>query len=182
MFKLLFLWAVLVLASQLVYQLILIGFPNSSIESCSVGEKVLRHIGIVAFNGLGAWMVVYWLAPEVILICTAFGMLIVLRKLTGVVGPRLRRRGRNGASTADTAEQGANSSVQESSATATDDEQQSVVVSQERVPFFTKLGIVLSMCMLCVTGVLQPSALSGVYFLVFLGAASWWACYKQLDK
>ncbi|XP_050088800.1 piezo-type mechanosensitive ion channel component [Anopheles aquasalis] len=178
LFKLLFLWAVLVLASMLVFQLLLISVP---IESCSVGEIVLRHIGLVVFKELGAWMVVYWLAPEVILACTALGMLIVLRKLTGVVGPR-RRRGRNGASTADTAEQGANSSVQESCATATEDELQSVVVSQERVPFFTKLGIVLSMCMLCVTGVLQPSALSGVYFLVFLGAASWWACYKQLDK
>ncbi|XP_035777469.1 piezo-type mechanosensitive ion channel component-like isoform X4 [Anopheles albimanus] len=178
LFKLIFLWAVLVLGSMLVFHLLLISF---SIERCSVGEIVLRHIGFVDFNGLGAWMVVYWLAPEVILVCTAAGMLIVLRKLTGVVGPR-RRRGRNGVSTADTVEQGANSSVQESCATTTEDEQQSVVVSQERVPFFTKLGIVLSMCMLCVTGVLQPSALSGVYFLVFLGAASWWACYKQLDK
>ncbi|ETN60225.1 hypothetical protein AND_008154 [Anopheles darlingi] len=164
--------------SLLVYQVILI---SSSIESCSVGGKVLRHIGIVKFHELGAWMIVYWLAPEVILACTALGMLIVLRKLTGVVGPR-RRRGRNGASTADTAEQGANISVQESCATTTEDELQSVVVSPERVPFFTKLGILLSMCILCVTGVLQPSALSGVYFLVFLGAASWWACYKQLDK
>ncbi|XP_049533758.1 piezo-type mechanosensitive ion channel component isoform X3 [Anopheles darlingi] len=178
LFKLLFVWTLLVLMSLLVYQVILI---SSSIESCSVGGKVLRHIGIVKFHELGAWMIVYWLAPEVILACTALGMLIVLRKLTGVVGPR-RRRGRNGASTADTAEQGANISVQESCATTTEDELQSVVVSPERVPFFTKLGILLSMCILCVTGVLQPSALSGVYFLVFLGAASWWACYKQLDK
>uniref|UniRef100_A0A182QXP0 Piezo-type mechanosensitive ion channel component n=1 Tax=Anopheles farauti TaxID=69004 RepID=A0A182QXP0_9DIPT len=185
--KLLVAYVSMYLAVVIVFQLILIAFPGSSLESCQLGEIVLRHIGLVPFNGLGAWMVVYWLAPEVIL---GFGVIIVhivLRKLTGVVVPRRRkpRRGAeaNGAADGDT-EQGTASSVEEcpTADTAEECEPQSSLISPERLPFFTKLGVLLSMCMLCIVGIIQPSAVSGVYFIVFLGAASWWACYKQLDR
>jgi hypothetical protein len=41
---------------------------------------------------------------------------------------------------------------------------------------------VLSVIALCVTGSLQPSVLSLVYFIVFLGAATWYACNKELER
>ncbi|XP_058124617.1 piezo-type mechanosensitive ion channel component isoform X2 [Anopheles coustani] len=177
--RLLILATILVLAAVVTFQLVLIGFPSSSVESCQLGEIVLRHIGLVSFNGLGAWMVVYWLAPEVLLFVGAIIVHILLRKLTGVIVPRRRAN----ASTADDTEQGTvASSVLESTSVVPEEEPQRSLISPERLPFFTKLGVLLSMCMLCVTGILQPSALSGVYFIVFLGAASWWACYKQLDR
>ncbi|KFB42311.1 AGAP009276-PA-like protein [Anopheles sinensis] len=177
--RLLILVTILVLAAVITFQLVLIGFPNSSVESCQTGEIVLRHIGFVSFNGLGAWMVVYWLAPEVLLCIGATVVHILLRKLTGVIVPRRRAN----ASTADDTEPGTvASSVLESTSAMPEEEPQRSLISPERLPFFTKLGVLLSMCMLCVTGILQPSALSGVYFIVFLGAASWWACYKQLDR
>ncbi|XP_053676328.1 piezo-type mechanosensitive ion channel component [Anopheles nili] len=176
--KLLTLFVVLDLSIVIVFQLIQIGFHSSTLESCQLAEIILRHIGIISFHGLGAWMVVYWMAPPVIL---GFGVTIVhvvLRKLSGVIASR-----RNGADTSNAqgdTEQGAGSSVQNS---ATEDaEPQASFISQERLPFFTKLGVFLSMGMLCVVGIIQPSALSGVYFVVFLGAASWWACCKQLDR
>uniref|UniRef100_A0AAG5DE22 Piezo-type mechanosensitive ion channel component n=1 Tax=Anopheles atroparvus TaxID=41427 RepID=A0AAG5DE22_ANOAO len=181
--KLLILVTILVLAAVITFQLIVIGFPSSTVARCGMGEIVLRHIGIVSFTGLGAWMVVYWLAPEVILLIGAVVVHIALRKLTGVIVPRRRRDRTNAGATADDTEQGTvSSSVQESVSAAPEEEPQRSLISPERLPFFTKLGVLLSMCMLCVTGILQPSALSSVYFLVFLGAASWWACYKQLDR
>uniref|UniRef100_A0A182VUH8 Piezo-type mechanosensitive ion channel component n=1 Tax=Anopheles minimus TaxID=112268 RepID=A0A182VUH8_9DIPT len=180
--RLLMLCGVVDLAVTIVFQLILISFPGSSIESCSLGEIILRHIGLVSFNNLGAWMVVYWLAPDVIVIVFGFIIFFVLRKLTGVIVPR-RRRGGQASSTQDDTEQGTVSSVQESATADVDEsEAQTSLISPERLPFFTKLGVLLSMCMLCVVGIIQPSALSGVYFIVFLGAASWWACYKKLDR
>ncbi|XP_053665135.1 piezo-type mechanosensitive ion channel component [Anopheles marshallii] len=182
--RLLILCAVVDLAVTIVFQLILIGFPGSSIEPCSLGEIVLRHIGLVSFNNLNGWMVVYWLAPDVILVFFGFIILFVLRKLTGVIVPRRRRvRGAGANSAQDDNEQGTVSSVQESAAADGDEsELQTSLISPERLPFFTKLGVLLSMCMLCVAGIIQPSAQSGVYFIVFLGAASWWACYKKLDR
>uniref|UniRef100_A0A182PCF5 Piezo-type mechanosensitive ion channel component n=1 Tax=Anopheles epiroticus TaxID=199890 RepID=A0A182PCF5_9DIPT len=177
--RLLILFVVINLVVVIVFQIILIAFPGSSVEPCSLGEIILRHIGLVSFNGLGAWMVVYWLAPEVILGIGAIVVHIVLRKLTGVIVPRRRRRRGADANTEDDTEQGA----VEESATATEEaEPQTSLISPERLPFFTKLGVLLSICTLCVVGIIQPSAISGVYFLVFLGAASWWACYKKLDR
>jgi predicted neutral ceramidase superfamily lipid hydrolase len=41
---------------------------------------------------------------------------------------------------------------------------------------------VLSVIALCVTGSLQPSVISLVYFIVFLGAATWYACNKELER
>jgi uncharacterized membrane protein (DUF485 family) len=35
---------------------------------------------------------------------------------------------------------------------------------------------------LCVAAVLRPSVTGGLYFLVFLSAATWWACCKELRK
>uniref|UniRef100_A0A182NU57 Piezo-type mechanosensitive ion channel component n=1 Tax=Anopheles dirus TaxID=7168 RepID=A0A182NU57_9DIPT len=184
--RLLVLFVVLDLAAVIVFQLVLIAFPGSSLESCQLGELILRHIGLVPFNGLGAWMVVYWMAPEVILGFGAIIVHIVLRKLTGVIVPR-RRKARRGGEDANgppgDTEQGTASSVEEcATADGEEAEQQTSLISPERLPFFTKLGVLLSMCMLCIVGIIQPSALSGVYFVVFLGAASWWACYKQLDR
>ena len=43
-------------------------------------------------------------------------------------------------------------------------------------------GKVMSLLALCATGALQPSALSVVYYLVFLGAATWWGCNKELER
>ncbi|ENN77269.1 hypothetical protein YQE_06097, partial [Dendroctonus ponderosae] len=35
---------------------------------------------------------------------------------------------------------------------------------------------------LCLAAVLRPSVVGGLYFLVFLAVATWWACYKQLRR
>ncbi|XP_061515013.1 piezo-type mechanosensitive ion channel component isoform X19 [Anopheles gambiae] len=182
--RLLILFVVLDLAAVIVFQLILISFPGSSVESCSLGEIILRHIGLVSFNGLGAWMVVYWLAPEAILLVGAVTVHIVLRKLTGVIVPRRRRRrrGADGNTAEDDTEQGADAEGEGPAAETEESEPQTSLISPERLPFFTTLGVLLSMCMLCVVGIIQPSAISGVYFVVFLGAASWWGCYKKLDR
>uniref|UniRef100_A0A182TXA9 Piezo-type mechanosensitive ion channel component n=1 Tax=Anopheles melas TaxID=34690 RepID=A0A182TXA9_9DIPT len=182
--RLLILFVVLDLAAVIVFQLILISFPGSSVESCSLGEIILRHIGLVSFNGLGAWMVVYWLAPEAILLVGAVTVHIVLRKLTGVIVPRRRRRrrGADGNTAEDDTEQGADAEGEGPAAETEESEPQASLISPERLPFFTTLGVLLSMCMLCVVGIIQPSAISGVYFVVFLGAASWWGCYKKLDR
>lgn len=35
---------------------------------------------------------------------------------------------------------------------------------------------------LCMAGILRPSALSGVYFVVFIASMTWWALNKELGK
>lgn len=38
------------------------------------------------------------------------------------------------------------------------------------------------MITLLLAATLRPSVPGVVYFIVFLGAATWWACFKELEK
>lgn len=55
-------------------------------------------------------------------------------------------------------------------------------LSIEKWKILVNAGKVLTLLALSATGALQPSALSGVYYIVFLGAATWWGMNKQLER
>jgi hypothetical protein len=55
-------------------------------------------------------------------------------------------------------------------------------VSPEKWKLLIGAGKVLSLLALCATGALQPSVPSVVYYIVFLGAATWWGCNKELER
>lgn len=55
-------------------------------------------------------------------------------------------------------------------------------LSTEKWKLFVGVGKVLSLLALCLTGALQPSIPSAIYFIVFLGAATWWGCNKELER
>jgi len=55
-------------------------------------------------------------------------------------------------------------------------------VGAEKWKLLLTVGKVLSLVALCATGALQPSVLSVIYYVVFLGAATWWGCNKELDR
>lgn len=56
------------------------------------------------------------------------------------------------------------------------------ILSVEKINFLTGLGKFLTFTTLLLVAVLRPSIPGGVYFLVYLGAGTWWACYKELNR
>lgn len=44
------------------------------------------------------------------------------------------------------------------------------------------IGTYVVLASLCCAAALTPSIEGGIYFLVFLGATTWWACNKELGK
>lgn len=56
------------------------------------------------------------------------------------------------------------------------------ILSVERINFLIGLGKFLTFTTLLLAAVLKPSIPGGVYFLVYLGAGTWWACYKELNR
>lgn len=56
------------------------------------------------------------------------------------------------------------------------------ITSPEKWKLLIGAGKVLSLVALCCTGALQPSILSVIYYIVFLGAATWWGCNKELER
>lgn len=55
-------------------------------------------------------------------------------------------------------------------------------LSPEKWNMILGVGKVVSLIALCATGALQPSVLSFVYYAVFLGAATWWGCNRELER
>lgn len=52
----------------------------------------------------------------------------------------------------------------------------------ESIALRKQLGTFLSMVALLVAGAMRPSVSSAIYFIVFLGSATCWACFKELDR
>ncbi|XP_025831153.1 piezo-type mechanosensitive ion channel component [Agrilus planipennis] len=44
------------------------------------------------------------------------------------------------------------------------------------------VGRYATLLLLCLAAVMRPSVEGGLYFLAFLASATWWACYKELQK
>lgn len=153
---------------QIAFQIVLIALGDQLIESCQFLEILLRHIGLVKFQDLNAAVVVYWISPEIIMSLTAIIVYVILRTLA------------NGNTGADQQDPTTPSSLEAPEVASLRCDPNPV--SREKLAFLTKLGVLLSVAMLCLAAVLQPSVPSGIYFVIFLGSATWWACYKELDR
>ncbi|XP_055550145.1 piezo-type mechanosensitive ion channel component isoform X2 [Wyeomyia smithii] len=166
-FKIYIALSILLLVGQITFQIVFIVLGYELIESCQFLEMLLRHIGLVKFGDLDASMVVYWISPEIIMSFTAVIVFVILRKLS--------------------AENIGSGQGPASPSSLEAPEMQSLrydsnPVSREKLAFLTKFGVLLSVAMLCLAAVLQPSVPSGIYFVIFLGSATWWACYKELNR
>lgn len=52
----------------------------------------------------------------------------------------------------------------------------------ESIAMTKQFGTFLAMVTLLLAAAIRPSIPSAVYFIVFLGASTWWACFKELDR
>lgn len=55
-------------------------------------------------------------------------------------------------------------------------------VSPETLLIMKQIGTFLAMVTLLLAATLRPSVPGSVYFIVFLGAATWWSCYRELSR
>uniref|UniRef100_A0A8D8C813 Piezo-type mechanosensitive ion channel component n=1 Tax=Culex pipiens TaxID=7175 RepID=A0A8D8C813_CULPI len=173
-FKIYIAVSILLLLGQIAFQIVFVVLGYELIEQCQFTEILLRHVGLVKFEDLNASMVVYWIAPEIIMTLTSGIVYGVLKKLAnGAIGDEVGP----GTATSPTSLE-----APEVLSLGCGGVGGPNPVSREKLAFLTKLGVVLSVAMLCLAAVLQPSVPSGIYFVIFLGSATWWACYKELDR
>ncbi|XP_052564953.1 piezo-type mechanosensitive ion channel component isoform X13 [Culex pipiens pallens] len=172
-FKIYIAVSILLLLGQIAFQIVFVVLGYELIEQCQFTEILLRHVGLVKFEDLNASMVVYWIAPEIIMTLTSGIVYGVLKKLAnGAIGEEVGP----GTATSPTSLEAPEVLSLGCGVGGPNP------VSREKLAFLTKLGVVLSVAMLCLAAVLQPSVPSGIYFVIFLGSATWWACYKELDR
>lgn len=160
--------SVLLCLAQSAFQIFLAVVGNDFIEKCEFLEILLRHVGLVRLDELDALSITQWLAPEVISFVGSIIIFIVLRKSSSLIVENLNGVG-DGGDSAPTSMQPILPEYEQE-------------FTLEKWKVLMRAGKIISLLVLCATGALQPSALSVVYYFVFLGAATWWGCNKQLEK
>lgn len=135
--------------------------------------KLKIIIIIINFFLYSIYTILEWCLPDVLLLLMSIIVFIVLRKIA--IG--------GGGGTVDNNNINNNIDIEGS-------EQNEIVqtynfeegYTPENFVFLRKLGVIIAMITLLLAAVLRPSVPGGIYFLVFLGAATWWACFKELEK
>uniref|UniRef100_A0A1L8DF30 Putative piezo-type mechanosensitive ion channel component isoform x14 n=1 Tax=Nyssomyia neivai TaxID=330878 RepID=A0A1L8DF30_9DIPT len=158
-FKILILVSTITSLLHGVFEIVLLSIGYDKLEFCGLTEKILRHIGFIRLSDLPALSVVVWIAPELVLLLSSIGVYFILKMFAN--GPAVRDEGSGGQNEETTDEP---------------------TYTVEKYSVICQAAKVLSMVALLLASVMRPSVPSGVYFLMFLILATWWACYGKLER
>ncbi|XP_071867860.1 piezo type mechanosensitive ion channel component isoform X5 [Bombus fervidus] len=150
--------------SQLTFHIVLLALPayGHFLHNCESMEMIFRHIGFVRLDSASAWEIFFWLTPELIVLPASIMVYLICRFLSR----------KNVTDEEDNASLRRNDEAAKKSADST----------VKIINFLGRIGTYVVLASLCITAALKPSVEGGFYFLVFLGAATWWACNKELRK
>ncbi|XP_064212897.1 piezo-type mechanosensitive ion channel component isoform X19 [Tribolium castaneum] len=156
--KLLIATSILTFVAQLAFQIVLLAMPpyGHILEKCELLEQILRHVGLVRLDAMNPIAVVTWISPEIVMVVISVGTYVICKKL-------LEKR------TVEVVENEENLP-------------QKAKANRKQFNLFVAVGKYAVLVALCVAAVLRPSVPGGLYFLVFLCAATWWSCCKELGK
>ncbi|XP_076169043.1 piezo type mechanosensitive ion channel component isoform X2 [Ptiloglossa arizonensis] len=154
----------LVAINQFAFHLVLLALPTYGhfLLKCELLEVIFRHIGFVRLDSASVWEIFFWLTPELIILPTTVTVYFICRFLTQ--------------NSVNDVEDDASLHQKVVASKKTDDRTTKIINVLGRIGTYVVLGS------LCITAALKPSVEGGFYFLVFLGAATWWACNKELRK
>ncbi|KAM0736630.1 Piezo-type mechanosensitive ion channel component 1 [Formica fusca] len=155
--------AFIIAIAQITFHIVLLSLPPYGyfLQNCEFLEKLFRHIGFVRLDSASVWEIFYWLTPEFLVLPTVLIVYFICRFLTQKrisdeeEEPSLRR---------------------ENKQKKTEDSTTKII------NFLGGIGTYVVLASLCCVAALKPSIEAAFYFLVFLGAATCWACNKELRK
>uniref|UniRef100_A0A3Q2QJY1 Piezo type mechanosensitive ion channel component 1 (Er blood group) n=1 Tax=Fundulus heteroclitus TaxID=8078 RepID=A0A3Q2QJY1_FUNHE len=132
--------------------------------NCSRWETITRHIGLSRLPLEDPWNVLRLLCPDVG-VCVVSLVTIVL--CSRLVRNREMERSLNG--------------DPEEVSTATRAKQLAEGLKVKVLKILRDLGRVMVVILLGLAGITLPSAFSALYFLLFIGVCTWWACHLPIS-
>ncbi|XP_026674428.1 piezo-type mechanosensitive ion channel component isoform X4 [Ceratina calcarata] len=147
--------------SQLTFHIVLLALPTYGhfLHNCETLEVIFRHIGFIRLDSASAWEIFFWLTPELIVLPTSLIVYFICRFISQSIPD------------------------EEESSLQRNNEAKGILDRHVKViNFLGHIGTYVILASLCITAALNPSIEGGLYFLVFLSAATWWACNKELRK
>ncbi|XP_076765205.1 piezo type mechanosensitive ion channel component isoform X3 [Xylocopa sonorina] len=149
---------------QFTFQIVFLALPTEDhfLDKCNLMEVFFRHVGLVRLVNASVWEIFFWLAPELIVFPTSLILYFLCRFL----------------SQSRVTDEEDDASAHRHAETTKKSADGTVKI----INFLGRIGTYVVLASLCITASLDPSVEGGFYFLVFLGAATWWACNKELRK
>uniref|UniRef100_A0A336KKQ0 CSON012824 protein n=1 Tax=Culicoides sonorensis TaxID=179676 RepID=A0A336KKQ0_CULSO len=154
--------SLLLVLLQIAFQIVLAVIGSDFLAHCEFLEKLFRHLGFIKLSGVPWQQWILWLYPEVLAFIASVCFYCALHNLViGHLPPLEEGEERPPLSERPDYDAGP---------------------SPEQLKICLNIGKITSIVFLLFAAVFHPSAINGIYFLVFLGAATWWSCAKELER
>lgn len=115
------------------------------------------------FPSLRPLYIVHWIVPDVVVFLGSIAVIILIRK----------------ASTDRKFEQELKTVLTKGSESS-EEHQRLDLMTKRRYKKLKTFGILSTAASLCMSGIVHPSILNGIYFLSFLGSSTWLSCNRTL--
>ncbi|XP_037913806.1 piezo-type mechanosensitive ion channel component isoform X2 [Hermetia illucens] len=148
---------------------LVLGFENI-IGKCSFLEILLRHIGFIHLMNLQPLAIAEWVVPEVLAFAASVILYVILKKI--VVDTNEEEEVTDVVVRDGNVEEG----FRQLRANKEDTIASSVIEKLQLI------GPYISLAAIFLAAVLRPSVPGGLYFLIFLGGGTYWACYKSFGR
>ncbi|XP_057703388.1 piezo-type mechanosensitive ion channel component 1 isoform X1 [Corythoichthys intestinalis] len=180
------------------FQTVLYTYPplNDAIaENCSNVDIITRHIGLSRLPLEDPWTVLRLLSPDLVLCGISLLTIILCRRLVTnreiVAAAAITTLEDEETDDEDETEQESEeeddqrsfpSGITQELATATLTKELAEHLKAVIHKVLQDLGKILAIILLALAGIILPSAFSAIYFLLFIGASTWWACHLPISS
>ncbi|XP_072729703.1 piezo-type mechanosensitive ion channel component 1 isoform X2 [Ciconia boyciana] len=174
--------SILFLLAHFVFQICLYTLPILDQllgPSCSTWEVLARHIGVTRLDLSDIPNSVRLVAPDVGILLVSSLCLCLCRRLVPKAGAAARGRRPE---TLEPLERGEEEDVERYGSTADGDTPLSARLRVTAHWLLWAAGKGLAILLLALAGITLPSASSSVYYLLFVGLCTWWACHLPASR
>ncbi|KAG7473579.1 hypothetical protein MATL_G00097390 [Megalops atlanticus] len=194
--KALFSTSLLFLLAHVTFQICLYTIPglNNELEhNSSSWETLSRHIGVSRLPLEDPWTMLRLLAPDVGIFIISLVTLVLCNQLLKKRDNEPDKSQTEDSEPAEEAEEGAEEEEEgeEGQSSCSDPEEDNSTANRAALlaarlrataqRFLRDLGRVLTIILLALAAITLPSVFSGVYYLLFIGVCTWWACHFPIS-
>uniref|UniRef100_A0A3P9CR04 Piezo type mechanosensitive ion channel component 1 (Er blood group) n=1 Tax=Maylandia zebra TaxID=106582 RepID=A0A3P9CR04_9CICH len=178
--------SLLFVLAHICFQTVLYTYPplNTAIgDNCSQWNTISRHIGLSRLPLEDPWKVARLLCPDLGVCILALVTVILCSRL-------VRNREMVAAANITSVKEATGEEDEEERSLAGDADEVSTVTRAKQLAEQLKataqkvlrdLGRILAISLLGLAGITLPSAFSAIYFLLFIGICTWWACHLPIS-
>ncbi|XP_009475763.1 PREDICTED: piezo-type mechanosensitive ion channel component 1 [Nipponia nippon] len=174
--------SILFLLAHFVFQICLYTLPILDQllgPSCSTWEVLARHIGVTRLDLSDIPNSVRLVAPDVGILLVSSLCLCLCRRLVPKAGAAARGRRPE---SLEPLERGEEEDVERHGGTAAGDTPLSTRLRVTAHWLLWAAGKGLAILLLALAGITLPSASSSIYYLLFVGLCTWWACHLPASR